>query len=128
VRRLRCTRESSRPERGRLVRTDQTRLVYRTSRAPAVQPDRATIILGGAQTTQVSFPFPSGSKAGPDQTPGALERSAVIHFAARHIMISILRSLRRLRLATGKMAWSERTCNSAESSLICLISSTWDYL
>src|ERR1700680_578391 len=86
------------------------------------------IILDGARTTQVSFPFRSGSRVGPDQTPGALERSAVIHFAARHIMISILRSLRRLRVATGQMALSERTCNSAGSSLICLISSTWGYL
>src|SRR4029077_9521092 len=94
---------------------------------PAVQRHRATIILGGARTTQVSFPFPSGSRAGPDQTPGALERSAVILFEARHIMTSILRSSRPLRLATGKAVWSERTCNSAGSSLICLISSTWGY-
>src|SRR5258706_10082511 len=77
---------------------------------------------------QVSFPFPSRSRAGPDQTPGALERSAVIPFAARHITISILRSSRRLRLATEKAVWSERICNSAQSYLICLTSSTWDYL
>jgi hypothetical protein len=75
----------------------------------------ATTILGGARTTQVSFPFRSGSPAGPDQTPGALERSAVIHFVDRHITISIFRSSIRLRLATEKAVWSERTCNSVQS-------------
>jgi len=34
------------------------------------QRDRATIILDGARTTQVSLPFPSGLRGGPDQTPG----------------------------------------------------------
>ncbi len=100
---------------------------YRTFRAPAVQRDRATIILGGARTTEASFRFPSGSRAGLDRTPGALEHSAVILFEARHIMTSILRSSRQLRLATGKAVWSERTCNSAQSYLICLTSSTWGY-
>src|ERR1700680_2133862 len=85
------------------------------------------IILDGARTTQVSFPFRSGSRVGPDQTPGALERSAVIHFADRHITISILRSSRRPRLAIEKAVWSEWTCNSAQSYLICLTSSTWGY-
>ena len=101
---------------------------HRTFRAPAVPRDRATTILGGAQTTEASFRFPSGSRAGLDRTPGALERSAVILFEARHIMTSILRSSRQLRLATGKAVWSERTCNSAQSYLICLTSSTWDSL
>jgi len=48
------------------------------------------------------FAIPIGIAGEPDQTPGALERSAVIPFAARHITISILRSSRRLRLATEK--------------------------
>src|SRR5438067_1078537 len=69
----------------------------------------------------------AASWAGLDRTPGALEHSAVILFEARHIMTSILRSSRQLRLATGKAVWSERTCNSAESYLICLTSSTWGY-
>jgi len=71
------------------------------------------------------FSIPIGIAGGTGQTPGALERLAVIHFAARHITISILRSSRRLRLATGKAVWNERTCNSAQSYLICLTSSTW---
>src|SRR3979411_36323 len=85
------------------------------------------IILDGARTTQVSFPFRSGSRVGPDQTPGALEHSAVILFEARHITTSILRSSRRLRLTTAKAVRSEWTCNSAQSYLICLTSSTWGY-
>jgi len=48
------------------------------------------------------FAIPIGIAGELDQTPGALERSAVIPFAARHITISILRSSRRLRLATEK--------------------------
>src|SRR5205823_27586 len=59
VRRLRFIRVSSRRARERLARTGRTRLGYRTYRAPAVQPDRATIILGGARTTQASLPFRS---------------------------------------------------------------------
>src|SRR5207302_11138047 len=99
-----------------------------TVRAPAVAHDLAPSILGGAGTTEASCRFPSESRAGPDQTPGALESSAAIHFADRHITISILRSSRQLRLATGKAVWSERTCNYALSYLIYLISSTCSYL
>jgi hypothetical protein len=76
----------------RLARTDRTGWEHRTFRAPAVPRDRATTILGGARTTEASLRFPFRSQAGLDRTPGALEASAVIHFAARHIMISILRS------------------------------------
>jgi len=73
------------------------------------------------------FSIPIGIPGGPGQTPGALERSAVIRFEARAYYDFDLRSSRQLRLATGKAVWSERTCNSAGSSLICLISSTWGY-
>jgi len=66
----------------------QTRLGYRTSRAPAVQRDPRRLFGRGANNASF-FAIPVGIAAGPDQTPGALERSAVIHFADRHITISI---------------------------------------
>jgi hypothetical protein len=92
--------------RERLAPARRTRPEHRTFQAPAVPRDHATTILGGARKTEGSFRFPSGSRAGLDRTPGALEHSAVIPFEARHIMTSILRSSRQLRLATRKAVWS----------------------
>ena len=74
------------------------------------------------------FSIPIGIAGGTGPNSGRFGTLGRNTFAARHITISILRSSRRLRLATGKAVWSERTCNSAQSYLICLTSSTWGYL
>jgi len=96
------------------VRTGRTRLGYRTSRAPAVQRDRATIFWAGANNASF-FAIPSGLRAGLERTPGALERSAVIHFAARHIMIRFCAHQDDSDWPPRKRFGASGTCNSAQS-------------